>query len=118
MNPDIKEEWCSLLEHGDLKQIKGNLISINENGFCCLGVLCELAEEYGLVKLNDLGIAYQSLEDTSDRSALSLPNVVRKWAGLDFGDPIPQGSLDSLSVLNDDKDKTFPEIAKIIREGL
>jgi hypothetical protein len=40
MNPEIKARWVAALRSGEYQQTTGNLRT--ENGFCCLGVLCDL----------------------------------------------------------------------------
>jgi hypothetical protein len=43
MNLEIKEQWVAALRSGKFKQAKYKL---KENeGYCCLGVLCSLAEK-------------------------------------------------------------------------
>jgi len=40
MNPRIKQRWLDALRSGEYKQTMENLQDMN--GFCCLGVLCDL----------------------------------------------------------------------------
>jgi hypothetical protein len=132
MNPEIKERWVARLESGKDAQTTGYLA--NNNGFCCLGVLCEIAVEDGIVIKRTVDEAdgeqnYISKVDEEDASGSELPNAVSVWAGLTTDDKynprvqIPYGldgelSYFHLSELNDDLSMTFPEIAKIIKEHL
>lgn len=70
MKPEVKEQWVTALRSGDFLQITGalkQLKAINENsddkrvGYCCLGVLCEVA-----VKNNVIPAGVQ-------------PHVTEKW---------------------------------------
>jgi len=40
MRPEIKAAWIAALRSGKYKKTVGDLR--NPNGFCCLGVLCDL----------------------------------------------------------------------------
>jgi hypothetical protein len=46
MKKEIAELWIKALESGKYKQIRRQLA--NKDGYCCLGVLCELAIENGV----------------------------------------------------------------------
>jgi hypothetical protein len=48
MNPDIKAKWVAALRSGEYKQGTGSLRN-SQNEYCCLGVLCEVAVEEGLI---------------------------------------------------------------------
>lgn len=115
MNVEIKREWTSALRSDEYPQGKGGLRS--KTGYCCLGVLCDLHRkahpEY------DWKPVPQTYNPTgrfhySGASGL-LPEVVRKWAGLELDDPLV--GADTLSVLNDG-DSTFAEIADLIEAHL
>ena len=46
MNTQIKQQWVTALRSGEYTQARWNLQT--EQGFCCLGVLCDLyAKETG-----------------------------------------------------------------------
>lgn len=120
MNEQIKEEWALNLENGDLKQITGALHV--GGGFCCLGVLCEMAKIAGVVGAQKVRLSsllgrttYYSTEDSTDNCSVVLPQCVQQWAGLTNNDPIIKEI--HLSTLNDTGTK-FPEIAKLIRKHL
>lgn len=66
MRADIKAEWVRRLRSGEKKQVKGTLCAVNPKGervgYCCLGVLTEIAEEQGVVE------SVQPYSDNEDNS--------------------------------------------------
>lgn len=54
MDTDVKERWVAALRSGEYTQAKGNLKVKLEGdgryGHCCLGVLCDLAAEDGIIE--------------------------------------------------------------------
>lgn len=139
MNEDIKERWVAALESGSYKQVDGMLS--DGDGFCCLGVLCEIAVQDQVVirDRGDESIFYVSKIDVRDADFLILPEAVSDWGGvsnnpvltLDIND-IPEdkrmylstedsarGEINlSLSDLNDTIHMTFPEIAAVVKKYL
>jgi len=111
MNEQVKEKWLSALRSGDYKQTKSCLHK--GDGFCCLGVLCDLyGKEHNVEwKLVDAGIYYEF----QDKKAI-LPLSVIEWAGVEDDNPEICGET-PLSRLND-TGYTFNEIADIIEEHL
>ncbi len=102
---DPVELWIAALESGEYKQAQGRLRT-NE-GYCCLGVLCDVAKRQGVIRAYSAGGDY-------------LPQSVKRWVGLNsvMGS---YGSIGSLTLDNDVRGKSFTEIAAIIRsrpEGL
>ena len=118
MNPRIKQRWLDALRSGEYKQTTETLR--DENGFCCLGVLCDLhAKERGMnwVRQTD---GYELYGETQ-----ILPLSVQEWAGLDNdigglvdfeyeGDGIMYVKSESLPEINDTWNKNFNEIADLI----
>ena len=47
MNKDLKKRWIAALKSGDYKQGRSRLNQNNQ--FCCLGVLCDLLADDGLI---------------------------------------------------------------------
>jgi hypothetical protein len=117
MNPEIKQKWIDAL--GVYPQSQNALK--NPDGFCCLGVLCDIyAQEHNVSWNKDNGETCQTLYGSSDY----LPVAVVNWAGLeDYNPTVNYFDEDEtayqveLSVLNDDG-ITFSEIAKLIEEQL
>ena len=114
MNPQIKQKWVSALRSGEYQQ--GQYCLRTDNGFCCLGVLCDLYGKENNVEwdlVNDGGnYEFQYKEE-------SLPISVMEWAGVENDNPYIIGDTGgtSLSLLND-SGSTFNEIADLIEEHL
>ncbi|MEK6860550.1 MAG: hypothetical protein AABY07_01135 [Nanoarchaeota archaeon] len=105
MNPEIKKKWIEALESGKYQQATGALKV--DDGYCCLGVLCDLhrkqMKKKGWNNGRYLGDCYY------------LPDAVRNWAGLVKNNLKVCGS--QLIALNDNG-KSFLEIANFIRSKL
>lgn len=83
MREDIKDRWVTALRSGEYKQSKGGLR--DANGFCCLGVLCDIAKA-------DLGLEWESTSSLGGEffsfagDGGILPVEVVVWAGLKEAD--------------------------------
>lgn len=122
MNPVVKQLWVDALRSGKYKQARSYLA--NEQGHCCLGVLCELAiqngvsvekrEEHYITDIEDDRLYY-----TYDDAEAVLPQSVVDWAEVPGCNPDvlsnhEEGDEDeSLAGLND-AGASFEEIANII----
>ena len=127
MNQDIKTRWLEALRSGRYKQGKGSLRTTDDQ-YCCLGVLCDLAVQDGIVEWEphrDEGADVYEIDGLLG----SLSYEVRVWAGisddagrcepvyLDIGErTIFVG--DSLIQLNDQTEIpfNFEQIADVIEE--
>jgi hypothetical protein len=148
MKQDIKERWVAALRSGEYKQATGYLSEIvldDEGnvkevvGFCCLGVLSEIAVADGIIEKRPYSGGDSCMVYGPDTDTGMLPSVVREWAGLDSSDPMivythahdddcdddcrytfDEGEEydDTLSALNDDKKLNFNQIADLIEVGL
>jgi hypothetical protein len=115
MKKKIAKLWIKALESGKYKQIKGQLA--NKDGYCCLGVLCELAIE------NGVEVSRQFDKDTVlfDNEIEHLPKSVMKWAGMNnnvgYFYPLlnEENVLRSLAYLND-TGHSFKYIAGTIKQ--
>ena len=117
MKKRVKDLWIEALLSGEYKQTQGYLRT-NE-GFCCLGVLCDLANKEGVGRWGKEGeeiitanrTAYPFAVSEESGSAWMLPPEVRKWAGMKSSN----GSLfeESLSRAND-AGHSFEDIACVI----
>jgi hypothetical protein len=152
VKPEIKERWIEALESGKYRQTQGHLQvkdgadSEYRDGYCCLGVLCELAVEDGVVNVKTNRNVYGITEveyfsgdpdESVDSSTTELPEAVVEWAGLseinpnvslpitgwpqlasseDFG-PEDTATI-SLAELNDEYEFNFHDIARVVRELL
>lgn len=130
MKKDIKDRWVTALRSGDYPQGTGHLQTIDKHGsrFCCLGVLCDLAEQDGVVKQaepianvngEEAHVVYLDPSPTAinGKEACVLPRVVKEWSGLDSTHPLlsGRGGFYDLIDLNDEG-TPFEEIADIIEE--
>ena len=113
MNEDIKSEWVSALRSGDYKQGIGYLRVDNE--FCCLGVLCDIAVNKGVITYSIGTDNIYNYGWPGSRAAEVLPDAVVSWAELEDQNP-SAGSL-SLAEHNDDG-VPFSGIADLIEEWL
>lgn len=117
MKPEIKALWIEALTSGEYRQGLGTL---KANGaFCCLGVLCDLAEKAGVVTSNETRCNttnYGTAEEFSTKSQESavLPPSVKEWSGLPTNDGLLSSDT-SLASFND-AGKSFEVIARIIEE--
>lgn len=127
MNSQIKQKWIDALLSGKYTQGQSKLYS--GDGFCCLGVLCDIyAKEVGdfawLKKdpsktVDNDKWDYWYFDDQSE----VLPECVSKWSDLNEKDPVvinvvlDQDYITTLSSMND-KGATFEDLAKIIQEQL
>jgi len=124
MNSQIKQKWIDALRSGKYHQGQSKLYS--GDGFCCLGVLCDIyAKEVGDIAwvkkdpsktVDDDKWDYWYFDDQSE----VLPDCVCKWAEMDEDDPVltkGQYYLTSLAELND-KGATFEDLAEVIEEQL
>lgn len=121
MNPEVKAEWVKRLREPGRKQITGMLEKPN-GGQCCLGVLCEIAAEQGIVMRSvvefspfapDLALVLY------DGKRRAMPSSMAVWAGLPIkyhDETEPPRSRDGRDVvtLNDVSLMSFSEIADII----
>lgn len=120
MNPEIRARWAAALRSGKYPQTHGRLR--DGGGFCCLGVLCELAVADGtLAPADETAGMYRY-----DGEPAVLPDAVLEWAGLRDDDPYVTADLGeeeggrqvvNLAGLNDDYLWGFSRIAGVI-EGV
>lgn len=134
MNPEIKQQWIAALRSGEYKQGKRVLHNVDENTYCCLGVLCDLAVKAGAVEVKsheynssadgDITV-YGADGDCNDKGGVILPDEVMTWAGIE-NSPIVYAVLvegeeeepKDLTELNDGYDWTFEQLADVIKQSL
>ena len=119
MNADVKAVWTAALRSGMWKQGKGILARVRDGDveYCCLGVLCELAAQSGIIPKGLESVRPGDGElITYGGHGSWLPDPVRWWAGL--GSPNPKLGDACASAWNDKKGATFSEIADLIDEHL
>lgn len=141
MRKSVKEKWVAALRSGEYKQATG-VLKNKEGGYCCLGVLTDLAIKDGVVmevkephdfphEAEQNGEYYDedlNYEDgyTFDGSYELTPDKVIDWAEFPDGEADPTVRVEdeltpaanrTLSHLND-SGKTFNEIADYIEKSL
>lgn len=122
MKPEIKKRWVEALRSGEYQQAKDYLVSLE--GYCCLGVLCEIAVQDGVVYRE--GDEYISTSEGFDVNNVDLPVAVQRWAGVEdaydggftsLRSNVPYKNTDrnaDFTELNDEMDYTFKMIADAI----
>jgi hypothetical protein len=127
MNPEIKKRWVEALRSGKYKQGTAVLHDVTSDTYCCLGVLCDIAMQDGIVTgeppsgFARYAFMYRSVDDPDDVNATSPPASVVAWAGLPVFDPTVVDGDDpdsSLMTMNDADRRTFERIADVIEEQL
>ena len=118
MNQEIKTRWVEALRCGEYKQ--GRKALRQEDKFCCLGVLCELAVKDGAIpKPLPQGSRY-IYGEPGNSSSNYLPGKVMDWAGIEnlnwAGKYNISEENDGYLASDNDNGKTFEEIASIIEE--
>jgi hypothetical protein len=115
MKKAVQFAWVQALRSGRFEQTTEVLCQVHEGQrfFCCLGVLCALAEEAGVTE----GVLCDSLGTVLwDGSEKVLPQSVILWAGMSSGVGMWQGGAEiSLAMMNDQGDK-FAQLADSIEE--
>ena len=124
--------WVAALRSGQYRQT-GELLR-TDNGFCCLGVVCDLYQkEHPQTSQWESDDGYSFLiKATKDKSGVNeefvLPDHVMEWLGLPSreGDFVQDGvncyfhenRASTLIKLNDSEGKSFAEIADVISKCL
>ena len=129
MNPEIKKKWVDALRSGNYGQDKEHLRTTD--GFCCLGVLCDLAVAEGLdIKVQEPEVGSERGEYEYDYNTTYLPISVQTWAEIAYNPKVPASIVPDtygrdfsshvevdLADLND-AGMPFSEIADLIEKGL
>ncbi len=117
MDAKVKQQWITALRSSQYEQTTTYLRT--EQGYCCLGVLCDLyAKEHNDVGWDVAGdVDYEFLDEIQ-----TMPEEVKIWAGLSHADPYYVVADEEtgernihLSMVND-QGSTFEEIAQLIEE--
>lgn len=113
MKKEVMELWVKALRSGEYKQAKG-VLQNDRGGYCCLGVLCDVAEKEGIKTYKTAGVKLLG-------PTLGTQAAVMKWAGLydDCGAvkrEVGESYRPALSGLNDSGDD-FPKIADFIEKN-
>lgn len=103
MKPEVKEAWLKALRSGEYAQTINSLHRIKALspdrpvGFCCLGVLCEIAVENEVIEK----IESSHVEMYGEGHSAFLPPEVQSWAGLESHMDTDQGTIFYLSDVED-----------------
>lgn len=122
MDKSYKSEWIKRLRSGDYAQTSGYL-HIEEDayktGHCCLGVLCEIGVERGVVTRSTPG-TIDIFDDLGDHNGFSSNSGFSSTLPYKFRDTvkIPNTKLLDLVEMNDSYGKSFDEIADYIESNL
>lgn len=130
MRADIKNRWILALRSNEYDQGTGRLRDAND-GYCCLGVLCDLAAQDGVGQWTDLNQrSYPEAQGIKPQWAFTpygggveeeqetvLPLAVRRWAEIRDYNSSPTVNGNPLAWYNDNG-LNFDAIAKLIdRDG-
>lgn len=101
---EVLKLWVEALESGKYEQVSSVLRKKTDGqyAYCCLGVLCQLAE-------NDGGQAYNDSDEYANTIDFPPPKMMDFVFDLEF--------CESLAEMND-SGHTFKEIAKVIRDRM
>ncbi len=114
MHKDVADAWVAALRSGQYRQTTLQLRDVD--GFCCLGVLCDLhSKQTGAGEWSSDGY-YNTGEETD--GVIPTPEVA-DWAGMYDRSPSlrPEGGGSALiTALNDDDGYDFEQIANLIEE--
>lgn len=126
MDPTIKAQWVAALRSGEYQQGKHVLHNVDENTYCCLGVLCDLAVKAEVITDDETvynGVIFGPATKfgSQDEKALAdgitvLPREVMDWAGLDEENPWAENEEHQLAEMNDDHGYSFEDLAHVIEQ--
>lgn len=111
-NKEVIRKWVDALRSGKYRQRK-NYLGNENNEYCCLGVLCELAVKEGVISKEQENWQGSKINKYDDSTHV-LPHSVMSWTGI--LDMVPQVGGESLDYWNDCEEKTFSEIADMIEK--
>lgn len=133
MNPEVKQKWIDALRSGDYEQGSEKLRGVN--GYCCLGVLCDIYS-----REHDTQWVFKGYDENADENnphpmdywyfdgqSEFLPYSVMDWAGLKNHNPNVRiycsndededFYTDEIANVND-SGYTFMDLSKIIEQQL
>jgi len=115
MKKAVMKKWVAGLRSGKYKQGRG---ALNRSGnLCCLGVLCEVLK--APKKTEDRYTTYNDADDGHYARRGILPESIMNKSGIKSCDgevSLPSGTV-SLTVLNDERSRSFKQIAAFIERN-
>lgn len=131
MNKQVIQEWVDALRSGEYPQTKGRLQrtqpdryeSETKPGFCCLGVLCEVAVKHNVIQRTGADSVGDVGYGAPHRHSDVFPTMpVQDWVGVnDFIVTVeievngePQTDRIAVTELNDVHGFTFDQIADLV----
>jgi hypothetical protein len=106
MDAEIKTKWVEALRSGKYEQTRHTVR--DHRGFCCLGVLCDIA---GATWKTDEACEFY-VEYDCDQSVTGTPET------LDLAIGLGESGRDAVMRMNDADEKSFAEIADYIEQNL
>lgn len=130
LRPEHKAKWLTALRSGKYEQ--GHLVLRNDrNGYCCLGVLCDVLKDEvgGYWELDGNRYTFVVPGNGFNREDAGLSDAIMKLTGMEYlgqfnastkkamnaSWTVPASHY-SLSDLNDNSSMTFAEIADVIEK--
>lgn len=122
MKKSIKDEWVRRLRSGNYPQGRRELNG--RSGYCCLGVLCEVAADQGAAERYSRGVGPVSYgSHGGSYSPFYLSPGLIEWAGLGTDDPSgdPYLTINGFrrrATKHNDGGATFEQIADAIESQI
>lgn len=111
MTPELKTRWLAALRSGEYSQVRGTLK--NRDGYCCLGVLCEIAgnnlEEFITIESNKITLTDHEA-DAEEAETSSDELIIRVKHKLGIPESIVEAAMGKNDALGE-YETTFPQIA-------
>lgn len=122
MKAEVLKLWKEALLSGKYKQTR-NLLK-DHDGFCCLGVLCDISGlgEWKSTMTQRYIYVVNAQHETGSKyinggfSSTVLPDEVAKWAGLDNNPSVQLPDKEQRTFLSDRNDRgdTFEQIVQLL----
>lgn len=116
MNPEIKVKWIDALRSGGYEQSHSYLHG-SRDGYCCLGVLCDVSGIGHWIEGNDSTGAFFYEAGGNHPGVSKPPHAVLEAVGLS-GAATATIAVSDLIIMNDSRGRSFNEIADWIEENL
>jgi len=116
-NKELVKQWVEALRSGKYQQIKHKLRRKTDTGYgyCCLGVLCEIAKP--LIPEADLLKLEENLEKGAYPSYTALKHLLTNYMGHQpISVQMPDNRLCAVYTLNDELEMSFAEIADLLEQ--